>query len=73
MTVSELISELKSMNPYASVLIGMEQRYGSDFEYEIDRVEESGAVFIMRKEGTQAPLSLNAEDFEEESESVVAD
>lgn len=40
MTVGELISRLEDFDEDAKVVIGMEQRYGSDFMMEIDDVDE---------------------------------
>lgn len=40
MTVGELISRLEDFDEDAKVVIGMEQRYGSDFMMEIDYVDE---------------------------------
>ena len=39
MTVKELIDKLSSYDPNTEVMIGKYQRYGSDFAYEIKRIE----------------------------------
>ena len=40
MTVGELINWLSEFNEDAEVVIGMQQRYGSDFAMEVDEVSE---------------------------------
>lgn len=40
LTVGEMINWLKDFDEDAQILIGMEQRYGSDFAYTIGAVDE---------------------------------
>ena len=41
MTVKELIEKLSKYDPNTEVMIGMYQKYGSDFAYEIAGIESS--------------------------------
>ncbi len=65
MTVRELINWLEEFNDDAEVVIGMQQRYGSDFAVEIDDVsgekvnlwdgdeDNNGTSYVVLTEGRQ--------------------